>query len=119
MELDEFRVDWGRYVNSQYLLKIYPRRFNTQTPAVVQREVAALRQVNHEGVVKCIFNGVDEEKGDVLVLEWVNARSLRQLICQPDAIAEKLIGVEGEREVQLKFIEQLAASSGSIGWFTK
>ena len=72
-QAEVYRAEDIRYVNSQYLLKIYPRRFNTQTPAVVQREVAALRQVNHEGVVKCIFNGVDEEKGDVLVLEWVDA----------------------------------------------
>lgn len=109
-QAEVWRAEDIRYPNSQCLLKIYPRRFSTHTPAVVQREVAALRQVNHQGVVKCLFNGVDEEKGDVLVLEWVEARSLRELICNPDAMAEKLIGPSGDRDVQLKFLEQLAAA---------
>jgi tRNA A-37 threonylcarbamoyl transferase component Bud32 len=109
-QAEVYRAEDIRYVNSQYLLKIYPRRHNTQAPAVAQREVAALRQVNDQGVVKCYFYGVDEEKGDVLVLEWVEGRSLRDLICHRDAMAEKLIGPEGKRDAQLTFIAQLAAA---------
>jgi serine/threonine protein kinase len=109
-QAEVYRAEDVRHVNSQFLLKIYPRRHDSHSPAIVQREVASLRQVNHEGVVKCIFSGVDEEKGDVLVLEWVNAPTLRKLISSPDATAERLIGLGGDRDVQLKFIEQLAAA---------
>ena len=87
------------------VVKVYAR--TRAGPALVAREAGALSRIEHASVVRCFDYGVDEDKGDVIVLERVVGSTLRELLANGSAVSSELVGPHGTLDVQVKFLEQI------------
>lgn len=97
-------------VETRVILKVYPRTQINGVSGIVEREAKALSQIEHDGVVRCLDFGIDQNKGDVIVLELVPGMTLRSLLSEQPKSAAELIGVGGKLSTQVKLLVQLASA---------
>jgi hypothetical protein len=95
-------------IHGTVILKIYPSSWDGSS-GVVQREAEHLSRIRHPGVVACLNRGRDEQRGDVIVLEYVDGENLRDLLRSGSNHAAKLIGPNGDLTTQVEFLEQIIA----------
>lgn len=95
-------------IQGSVILKIYPSRGDI-TSGIVQRESENLSHIRHPAVVSCLNRGPDEQRGDVVVLEFVPGETLEQLLQNNSHHASRLVGPDGDLATQIEFVEQIAA----------
>jgi serine/threonine protein kinase len=90
------------------ILKIYSSNGDMNS-GVVQRESENLSRIKHPAVVGCLNCGRDDQRGDVVVLEYVTGETLERLIQNAAHHSSGLIGITGDLTTQVEFIEQITA----------
>ncbi len=100
----------ARQFDRPVVVKIYPRSSSLDANSPVQREAQALSRIQHSGVVRCLDFGVDDEKGDVIVLDRAEGCTLRALMQDRPQYASPLIGSQGVLAVQVQFLSLLVAA---------
>jgi serine/threonine protein kinase len=92
------------------ILKVYPVGQSDDRSRAFEREASALCAIQHRNVVTCLDYGRDERRGDVLVLEPIRGTTLAHLLEHKPATTQSLIGVKGDLEIQVAFLEELAGA---------
>lgn len=83
------------------VLKIYPGSGEAVRDRI-RREADSLTRIDSLYVVRCLGHRVDERKGGVVVLEWVNGRPLAEILEQRPAAASSILpGAELRDQVDL------------------
>jgi len=88
------------------VLKIY-RKGTLDIPRIIRRESELLKRVKNRHVIRCLGQSMDDRHGGVVVLDWVEGKTLEEILRErPRSAADILPG--GKHGAQLALMMKLA-----------